>query len=220
MIIEGLLVTERDDGSPHVAPMGPVVNAELTQWTLRPFQSSMTFAMLRARPTCIFHVVDDVLPVAQAALGLPVELEFQAHPTSGWIIASACHWYQLAIQQWNVSAPRSEAQAIVTNQGTLRPFWGWNRAKHAVLEAAILATRVHLLQREVLQSDLARLSSAVDKTAGPRERQAWDLVVAYIRRECDTTLPDGLARDGLTPKLTEVAQPAKPVSGTARKQTL
>lgn len=180
MIIEGLLSTLRQDGGPHVAPMGPVVDEALESWLLRPFQSSTTFERLRADPRCIFHVMDDVLPIAQAALGLPVELTYTHHTAGGWIVDAACHWLELEVVDWKLDSLRSEARAVVVSRGFLRPFWGWNRAKHAVLEATILATRLHLADRAAIQEDLARLSVAVEKTAGPRERLAWELVNDYI----------------------------------------
>lgn len=180
MIIEGLLSTLRSDGEPHVAPMGPVVDPALECWTLRPFQSSTTFQLLRAEPNCVFHVTDDVLPIAQAALGLQVDVTFRRHPPAGWIVDSACHWFHLKIVDWQLDGSRSEARAVVVERGYLRPFWGWNRAKHAVLEATILATRLHLAERPAIQEDLARLRVVVEKTAGPREWQAWELVSQYV----------------------------------------
>jgi uncharacterized protein len=180
VIIEGLLTSSRSDDSPHVAPMGPVVDEALTNWLLRPFQSSNTFKLLRNNGCCIFHVMDDVLPIVQAALGFEVDVEFKEHATGGWIVKSACHWYKLKVVRWDVSTPRSEAVAVVVETGFLKPFWGWNRAKHAVLEATILATRLHLTERADIQQALAGLASAIEKTAGPREHQAWELVTKYI----------------------------------------
>jgi hypothetical protein len=58
---------------------------------------------------------------------------------------------------------------------------GFNRAKHAVLEAAILATRTHLLPADQIRDEYARLQIIVDKTAGPREREAMALLTAYVR---------------------------------------
>lgn len=186
MIIEGLLTTSRPDGTPHVAPMGPVVTPDLERWTLRPFQSSTTFDLLRAHPQCVFHVVDDVVPVVQAALGQPTDLTFEElSPKSPqdpavWLIRSACHWFHLQVTDWDVSQPRSEATAKVLTQGVNRPFWGWNRAKHAVLEATILATRLHLADPHAIKEDFARLELAIEKTAGPREWLAWELLKAYL----------------------------------------
>jgi hypothetical protein len=182
LIIEGLLTTTTASGEPHVAPMGPLVNDNLTEWTLRPFATSTTYKLLRERPTAVFHVVDDVLPIVQAALGQPVELKFEPHPSGSWILADCCHWFQLEVVAWDVSSLRGEAAAKVIDRGVKRPFWGWNRAKHAVLEATILATRLHLADRRAIADDLATLQKAVEKTAGERERMAWNMVREFIDR--------------------------------------
>ncbi|MBX3420008.1 MAG: DUF447 family protein [Pirellulaceae bacterium] len=180
MIIEGLLTTTSADGSPHVAPMGPVVNQSLDQWLLRPFQTSTTFANLRRHSSCIFHVMDDVLPIVQAALSLPVDVSFEPAASGGWVIQSACHWYCLETGQWDLSQPRSQVPARVITSKVQRPFWGWNRAKHAVLEATILATRIHLTGHDAVRQELDRLDSAVLKTGGPRETAAWQLLREFV----------------------------------------
>ena len=69
----------------------------------------------------------------------------------------------------------------VVYRGMRREFIGYNRARHAVLEAAIHATRVHLLPRAFLDSELTRLQIIVDKTAGPHEHEAMALLTEYIR---------------------------------------
>ena len=70
MVIEGILTTENADGSMHVSPIGPHVNHELSSWNLKPFQSSTTFANLRATSRAVFHIIDDPLLMAAAVLGL------------------------------------------------------------------------------------------------------------------------------------------------------
>jgi hypothetical protein len=55
-----------------------------------------------------------------------------------------------------------------------------NRARAAVLEAAILATRLDMLSPEKIESEIAYLQIAIDKTAGEAEREAWDMVMAKI----------------------------------------
>lgn len=189
MIIEGLLTTTSAEGTAHVAPMGPVVDANLQHWTLRPFASSNTFRNLQFNADCIFHVVDDVLPVVQAALGMPTSLPFEpldsgAAPggrSPAWTIPSACHWYHLRVTQWDTSQDRSVAQAQLISQRVLRPFWGWNRAKHAILEATILASRIHMLEADAIKQDLVRFEVAIGKTAGERELQAWQLLRDFFQ---------------------------------------
>ncbi len=60
------------------------------------------------------------------------------------------------------------------------PFKGFNRAQAAVIEAAILASRLHMLPREKIERELGYLQIAVEKTAGPREHEAWRLLVEKI----------------------------------------
>ena len=50
-----------------------------------------------------------------------------------------------------------------------------------MLEAAIYATRLHLLPREFITSELERLQVIVDKTAGPAEQEAMALLTAHCR---------------------------------------
>ena len=76
----------------------------------------------------------------------------------------------------------------VIHSKTMRPWSGFNRAKHAVIEAAILATRTHLLEKEDVISQLDRLKPLVDKTGGPDEHEGFELLKAaiddrYARRE-------------------------------------
>jgi hypothetical protein len=77
--------------------------------------------------------------------------------------------------------PRSRIETRVVHQGIRREFLGFNRARHAVLEAAILATRTHLIPADEIRSEYARLQVIVDKTAGPREREAMAMLTEYVR---------------------------------------
>jgi hypothetical protein len=70
----------------------------------------------------------------------------------------------------------------VVHRGTRREFNGYNRAKHAVLEAAIYATRLHLLPRDFIDSEMKRLQVIVDKTAGPHELEAMALLTEHIHK--------------------------------------
>ena len=69
----------------------------------------------------------------------------------------------------------------MVHRGRGREFIGFNRARHAVLEAAIVATRLHLLPAEEVDAEFRRLAVAVEKTAGPREFEAWRMLEDYVR---------------------------------------
>jgi len=84
----------------------------------------------------------------------------------------------LEVTRWTDGQPCA-VHCDVVDQGTQRDFWGWNRAKHAVLEAAILCTRLHILPRLEVQDMLRRLASPVMKTGGDQELAAWKLLTEY-----------------------------------------
>lgn len=186
LILEGIVTTLNPDGTPNIAPMGPVVNRALTRIHLRPFQSSTTFANLHRTECGVLHVTDDCLLLARAAIGQLTSLPplSTADKIPGVILADACRWFEFRITAADCTQPRAELQAEIVARGEGRPFFGFNRAKHAVLEAAILATRIHLLPAETLREELQRLSVMVEKTGGTQEHEAFQLVQAYIQQAC------------------------------------
>lgn len=183
MILEGIVTSLDQNGELNVAPMGPIVDAQFATLLLRPFRTSRTCRNLKARPYGVFHVVDDVLLLARAAIDQwrePPET-FPAEQVAGRVLSGACRWYEFVIDACDDSQERTEMQARVVHAGRLRDFFGFNRARHAVLEGAILATRVHLIPPEKLHEEFERLRVIVNKTAGPREREAFELLERYVR---------------------------------------
>jgi uncharacterized protein len=99
----------------------------------------------------------------------------------GAVLQAACSWRELEVVTIDETPPRSRIEARIVHRGVNREFMGFNRAKHAVLEAAILATRTHLIPADQIRDEFARLQVIVDKTAGPREREAMALLTDYVR---------------------------------------
>ncbi|MDX1969960.1 MAG: DUF447 family protein, partial [Planctomycetaceae bacterium] len=95
-------------------------------------------------------------------------------------LSSACRWYEFQVVSLDDSRERTEITVDVVHRGHLRDVFGFNRAMHAVLEATIVATRLHLLAEADVRTELMRLQSPVEKTAGPRELAAWRLVVDFV----------------------------------------
>jgi hypothetical protein len=186
VIVEGVATTWDAEGTVNVAPLGPLVSDRPpSAWKgllFRPFPGSQTYANLKATREGVFHLTDDVLLIARSAVGDALPLTVPAEHVAGRRLADCCHWFEFKVGEWNESGDRPQATAIVLHQGGGREWTGFNRAKHAVLEAAILATRLHLLGKASVQQEMERLRSPVEKTAGPAERDAFDLLVDYVRR--------------------------------------
>src|SRR5205085_2204233 len=69
LIAEGIVTTVNPDGSANISPMGPRVNRDFTRLVLRPFQTSTTYQNLKRTGEGVFHITDDVLLIAKAAIG-------------------------------------------------------------------------------------------------------------------------------------------------------
>lgn len=174
-ILEGIVTTRHADGSMHLAPMGPRVHPTVTRLLLRPFPSSTTYRNLRAHGQGVFHITDDVLLLAKAAVGGLREFPawHRAEQIDGFILDDACRAHEFVIRSIDDSRERVHIDAEVVRSVTQRDFFGFNRAKHAVLEAAILATRFHLLDLTEVRGEYDRLRVLVEKTGGPAEHEAF-----------------------------------------------
>jgi hypothetical protein len=183
VIIETIVTTAAADGEVNCAPMGVEWNPdeEPESIVMKPFLETVTYRNVLATRAAVVNLIDDVRVFAKAAISNPAYHTVPAEVVRGVVLADACSWRELEILAIDSTPPRSRIETRTVHRGARREFIGFNRARHAVLEAAIYATRVHLLAREFLLSEIERLQIIVDKTAGPREFEAMSLLVEYIR---------------------------------------
>jgi hypothetical protein len=186
LLLEGVVTTLNSDGSPHVAPMGPIVDEGFTRLLLRPFRTSVTYHNLKRTREGVLHVTDDVELIARAAVGQLEELPrlFPTEAVDGVILADACRWYAFQVASLDDREERTAIGADVVDRGRLRDFFGFNRAKHAVIEAAILATRLDLLDARYVLAELDRLTEPIRKTGGHQERNAFEFLRQHVHDQC------------------------------------
>jgi hypothetical protein len=178
MIIESIVTTIDPAGRVNCAPMGVEWGEETI--VIKPFVETTTFRNLLAGGCAVVNLTDDVMLFA---LGATEPAEFPWAPARrirGAVLEAACSWRELEVVASDTTPPRSRFEMKVVHREERRPFLGFNRARHAVLEAAILATRTHLIPAEEIQRELSRLQVLVDKTAGPREREAMAHLAGVI----------------------------------------
>ena len=179
MIIESIVTSMDASGAVNFAPMG--VEWGEDHLVLKPFLETTTFHNVSTTRTAVVNLTDDVMLFAQAAISSPSYPSFPAEVVRGVVLESACSWREVEAVSVDATPPRSRIEARVVHRGFRREFLGFNRARHAVLEAAILATRTHLIPAEQIQTELEKLQVIVDKTAGPREQEAMALLTQYVR---------------------------------------
>jgi uncharacterized protein len=178
-ILETVVTTINPDGSVNCAAMG-------VEWgegriVIKPYRGTRTLRNLRATGAAVVNVTDDILLFSQAALGDPHPPTHPAASVEGAVLDDACSWREVRVEAIDESAQRARVDTLVVAGGTGREFLGLNRARHAVLEASILASRARMLPAEEIASELRRLQGLVDKTAGSREREAMEYVTRHLR---------------------------------------
>ena len=179
MIVESIVTTVAADGTVNCAPMGVEWGDE--RIVLKPFLETATYRNVLAVRAAVVNLVDDVRVFARAAISNPVYPTVPATAVQGVRLVECCSWREVEVRAIDSTPPRSRIETDVVHRGVLREFIGFNRARHAVLEAAIYATRLHLLPREFIAGEFERLQVIVDKTAGPEEQEAMALLAAFVR---------------------------------------
>lgn len=189
MILEGIVTTTDAAGRCHVAAMGPHVDeadierrhGDLRRLVLKPFGTSTTCGNLARHGEGVFHLTDDCLLIARLIVGDAETPPYRrAREVAGFVLEDACmaHEFRVVMADTSTERARFEAEVVASHMG--RPFQGLNRGTHAVVEAAILVSRLGLLDVEEVRQQLRPLAILVEKTGGRREHEAFAMLQARV----------------------------------------
>jgi hypothetical protein len=178
IIRETILTTISGEGRVHIAPMGIIADGD--GWIVAPFRPSATHDNLRTVPFAVANHTDDVRIFAGCLTG-PQEwpTTVSDHVPVPRLTGALAH-IELAVIGVTEDEQRTRFRFAVVGRGSHAPFEGFNRAKAAVIEAAILVSRLHMLPREKIEAEVAYLGIAVAKTAGAHEAEAWSWLMDAI----------------------------------------
>jgi uncharacterized protein len=181
MIVETIFSTLDENGIPLFAPMGLDWGEEIL--TVRPYRNTRTYRNLIARGYGVANLTDDVLAYVQCGLYKTVLPSFAAKVAQGVVFQGTCSWRELAVVSERGSEDRAEVECRVLHKGWQKDFLGFRRASNAVIEAAILATRLPLYDRKAVALRLIHYMEIVEKTGDDVEKQAFRLVHDYIQKK-------------------------------------
>lgn len=179
MILETIVSTTDAEGRPNFAPMGITIEGETV--LLRPYREARTWRNLQQVGEGVVNITDDVLVFAHCAVSSEIPPHHAAGSGRRLVLDDVCSWKEFVVERNDLSEERGRFWGRVVAEGRGRDFAGFNRAKHAVIEATILATRVFLLGRETVLQEFDRLGPLVDKTGGPREKESFGFLLSRVR---------------------------------------
>jgi hypothetical protein len=178
MIREVIVATIDAAGKAHIAPFGLIAAGEA--WIIAPFCPSTTLTNLQDVPYAVANYTDDVRIFAGCLTG---RREWPLVPIAEFPVprleAALAH-AELAVERVEDDPQRPRFVCRVLRQSQHAPFHGLNRAKAAVLELAVLVSRLGFLSRDKIEREIAYLKIAIDKTAGPEEAEAWGWLMEKV----------------------------------------
>lgn len=178
-ILETVVATINPDGSHHIAPYGLIQDG--AGWIIAPFRPSPAIENLRRGPYAVASSPYDLRVIAGAVTGRREWATEPADKVPGLRLKDAFGHLELEVTSFQDDATRPHFRCRVVHAASHRPFVGYNRAQAAIIEAAILVTRLHMLPREKVEAEMAYLAIAVSKTAGAAETEAWEWLTEKVR---------------------------------------
>jgi uncharacterized protein len=178
LIVETIVTTKTAKGEVHIAPLGLI--AEGANWVLAPFRPSRTLDNLREVPFAVASHTDDVRVFAGCLTGRKSWPTRAAAKIDGAMLDNAVSHWELAVERVTEDDLRPRFSCRVVHAASHRPWGGFNRAQAAVLECAVLVSRLKMLPADKVEAELKYLEIAISKTAGEREQEAWGWLMERI----------------------------------------
>jgi hypothetical protein len=178
MIRETIVTTVNSSGLLQIAPLGLIADGDY--WIIAPFRPSTTLENLTQVPFAVANWTDDVRIFAGCLTGRRDWPTVMASDVPVPRLANSLAHAELAVEHITEDRQRPRFHCRVISQHNHAPFGGMNRAKAAVIEAAILTSRLDMLPREKIEREIAYLKIAIDKTSGKDERTAWEWLMEKI----------------------------------------
>jgi len=177
-IHEVIVTTLNEQGQAHSAPMG--VTQRDGHILIKPFKPSASYNNLKQHRQCTINYIDDVRVFSGALTGRRDWPTLPCQQIEGEYLSNALAHTELEIIAFDDDDPRACFTGSVICDVQHAPFRGFNRAQAAVIEAAVLVSRLNMLSAQKIQQEIAYLSIAIEKTAGPRELEAWGWLISKI----------------------------------------
>jgi hypothetical protein len=184
VIIETIVSTINEQGQVNFAPMGVMI--EKDKIIIRPYKEGTTYRNLLTTQQGVIHITDNVLIFAESAVSSPQFESFPAECIRGFVLKDTCYYYEFIVLETDCSSERARFTTQIVKRGRIRDFIGFNRAKNAIIEAAILATRIRFIGIEKILEKFEEYAVIVKKTGGLQEEQAMQYLMNYVKQAANT----------------------------------
>jgi len=178
MIYETIVTTVNMQGEAHTTPFGIRMQDGLV--IVSPYKPSTTLENILATGYAVLSLTDDVRVFAGALTGRKIWNLTATEKVYGFRLADTLAHKELKLVKVADDELRPQLFLEVVYEAQHAPFQGFNRAQAAVIELAVLVSRLKRLPMEKIQQEMDYLRIAIDKTAGERELEAWSWLTEAV----------------------------------------
>jgi hypothetical protein len=178
MIYETIVTTVNPQGEAHTTPFGVRMQDGLV--IISPYKPSTTLENILATESAVLSLTDDVRVFAGALTGRKAWNLTEAEKVHGFRLVDTLAHKELQLVKVEDDELRPQLFLEVVYEAQHASFQGFNRAQAAVIELAVLVSRLKRLPMEKIQQEMDYLQIAIDKTAGARELEAWSWLTEAV----------------------------------------
>jgi hypothetical protein len=178
MIYETIVTTVNAQGDAHTTPFGVRMQDGLV--IISPYKPSTTLENILATESAVLSLTDDVRVFAGALTGRRAWSLAAAEKIHGFRLEDTLAHKELKLVKVEDDEIRPQLFLEVVYEAQHASFQGFNRAQAAVIELAVLVSRLKRLPMEKIQQEMDYLRIAIEKTAGARELEAWSWLTEAV----------------------------------------
>ena len=161
MILETIITSIDINGKPHLAPFG--VRMENENIIISPYKPSHTHENILATKLAVMNNTDDVRVFAGALTGREPWSLLPTSDIKGFRLKNCLAHAQLKLMEVRDDALRPQLVMQSIKHESHAAFNGFNRAQGAVLELAVMVSRLERLSKAKVMAELKYLQIAICK---------------------------------------------------------
>ena len=182
---ETIVTTKNQDNTVKVSPLGIYIDEGILK--IKPFKPSASLDNILRNKSGVINYVDDVRIFTSCIIKKKINIDFAAtNIIDCFRIKNAVSHTEFIVENIDENNKRPTITCKPVYEETHKMYYGFNRAKSAVIELCILASRLGIIDNKKIDDEIKYLQIAINKTAGSNEAEAWGWLLEYINKYKDS----------------------------------
>ena len=176
---ETIVTTKNIDNSIKSSPLGIYIDNKVLK--IKPFKPSTSLDNIIRNNSGVINYIDDVRLFASAITKKNIVIDYEnAKKIDCSRIKNCISHTEFVVKKVENDQKRPTIICEPVHEEIHKMYYGFNRAKSAVIELCILASRLGIIDDKKIDDEIKYLKISIDKTASENEIEAWEWLMDYI----------------------------------------